>query len=119
MNRGEPRLAAFEALYAAEAVGAASPDVAGLSRRARDLALGTWEHRASLDEEIREAATGWRLERMPAIDRNVLRLALYELRHTSTPLAVVISEAVIIVKAHSTAKSGAFVNGVLGQLAKK
>ena len=62
------------------------------------------------------AATGWRVERMPAVDRALLRLALFELRHTDTPVAVVISEAVELAKEYSTQRSGSFVNGVLGNL---
>ena len=117
MSRVEPRLAALEALYAAEAVESDDPDFAGLSKRARDLATGVWQAREHLDAELAGAAEGWRVERMPAVDRNVLRLALYELRHTDMPVGVVISEAVKRAKIHSTERSGAFVNGVLGRLA--
>ena len=119
MTRREPRLAAFQALYAADAVGANAPDTADMGRRARALAEGTWQHRADLDREIAGAARGWRVERMPVVDRTVLRLALYELRHTETPVGVVISEAVKIAKAHSTTRSGGFVNGILGELARE
>lgn len=117
MSRVEPRVAALEALYAAEAVASGEPDIAGLPKRAAALAMGTWAHRGELDAELQTAARGWRIERMPAVDRNILRLALYELRHTTTPTAVVISEAVALAKAYSTGRSGAFVNGVLGTLA--
>ncbi len=118
MSAIEPRVAAFRVLFAAEAIGADVPEIIGLSRRARNMALGVWEHRTALDAEIAGAARGWRLERMPAVDRAVLRLALYELRHTDMPVGVVISEAVKIAKSHSTGRSGAFVNGVLGNLAE-
>ena len=90
--------------------------MAGLSARARKLVSGVWESRRELDKEIAAASTGWRLERMPAVDRAVLRLALFELRHTETPVGVVISEAVELAKQYSTARSGAFVNGVLAAL---
>lgn len=116
MSRSEPRVAALEALYAAESTGAEKPDLDGLGRRAARLAAGTWDRRAQLDAEIATASSGWRVERMPAVDRNILRLALYELRHTDTPLAVVIDEAVELAKTYSTSRSGAFVNGVLGAL---
>ncbi|MFC2177236.1 transcription antitermination factor NusB [Actinomycetota bacterium] len=115
MNR-DSRAEALGALYAAEARGG-PPEEAGLSARARKLANGVWENRRALDKEIAAAATGWRLERMPAVDRAVLRLALYELRHTETPIGVVISEAVALAKEYSTARSGPFVNGVLAKLA--
>lgn len=112
----DSRAEALGALYAAEARGG-GPEVAGMSSRARKLALGAWEKHRELDAEIAAAATGWRLERMPAVDRAVLRLALYELRHTETPVGVVISEAVELAKQYSTSRSGAFVNGVLAKLA--
>ena len=117
MTTAEPRLAALEALYAAESVDADGPSIEGLRRRAGALATGTWDNRADLDHEIAGAARGWRVERMPAVDRNILRLALYELRHTDTPVAVVISEAVKLAKRYSTANSSSYINGILGNLA--
>lgn len=108
---------ALAALYEAEQLGRA-PDPAVLTAPAGVLATGVWERRAELDSAIGEAATGWRIERMTVVDRNVLRIGLYELRHQpGTPGAVVISEAVRLAKAYSTEHSGRFVNGVLGRLA--
>lgn len=115
MSRPEARVEALEALYAADALDR-EPDLEGLGARARRLVSGTWEHRARLDSEIDSASTGWRIERMPAVDRSVLRLALFELRFTETPPAVVISQAVELAKHYSTERSGRFVNGVLGAL---
>ncbi len=106
------------ALYSADATGG-EPLLVGLSSRSRKLAGGTWEARKQLDTELAQAATGWRVERMPAVDRAILRLALFELRHTDTPVAVVISEAVELAKEYSTQRSGAFVNGVLAALVEK
>ena len=81
------------------------------------MARGVWAARDSLDEAIGEAATGWRGAHAP-IDRNILRLALWELRHRpGTPMPVVISEAVRLAKIYSTERSGGFVNGVLARLA--
>ncbi len=111
----EARVEAIGALYAADLTHEL-PDSSTLSGKAHRLASGAWEHRDELDRELGAVATGWRVERMPAVDRAVLRLALYELRHTHTPVAVVISEAVDIAKAYSTARSGRFVNGVLAAL---
>ena len=113
----ESRVEAFGAVYAADAIGEA-PNTVGLAARAKRLAEGTWEHRAEIDAELGRVASGWRVERMPAVDRAVLRLALYELRHTDTPVGVVISEAVELAKQFSTGRSGAFVNGVLAALAE-
>jgi len=115
VNRSEARIEAFSALYAADASGAAP--VADLPARAQRYVDGVWEHRTDLDRRIGDAAKGWRIERMPAVDRNILRLSLYELTYTDTPVGVVISEAVELAKTYSTAKSGAFVNGVLAKLA--
>ncbi len=79
---------------------------------------GVWAERSDLDEAIGEASDRWRVERMPPVDRNILRIALWELRHRpQTPVPVVISEAVRMAKVYSTERSGSFVNGVLGRLA--
>jgi N utilization substance protein B len=118
VDRQFRRADALAALYEAEQrrVG---PDATALSEAAADLALGVWEERGDLDRAIGEASTGWRVERMPPVDRTILRVALWELRHRpTTPVAVVIAEAVRLAKAYSTERSGAFVNGVLGRLAR-
>jgi N utilization substance protein B len=89
----------------------ARPDVQEYASR---LVLGTLARREDLDEMLSERSEHWRLGRMPAVDRNLLRLALYELLfEPDTPAAVVINEAVDIAKKFSTPSSGAFVNGVL------
>lgn len=94
------------------------PDVDDLGERARSIVSGVWEARDDLDVEIGRVATGWRVERMPPVDRNILRIALWELRRRrETPVPVVISEAVRLAKTYSTARSGGFVNGVLSKLA--
>jgi N utilization substance protein B len=78
------------------------------------LVLGTIERRKELDSRLSERSEHWRLGRMPAVDRNLLRLALFELIYEEeTPDAVVIDEAVEIAKKFSTPSSGSFVNGVL------
>jgi len=108
----------LEALYEADVL-ARAPVVEGLDELGVTLARGAWVERDDLDSAIGGAATDWRVERLAAVDRAVLRLALWELRHRpdlSTP--VVISEAVRLAKAYSTERSGAFVNGVLGRLAR-
>ena len=115
MSRPEARIQALEALYASDATGE-PPEVDGLTSRAKRMIDGVSRHVVALDEAIASVATGWRVERMPAVDRNVLRVAAYELDHTDTPVAVVISEAVEIAKTYSTERSGRFVNGILGAL---
>jgi len=117
--RGNPRQQALGALYAAEAQRRDAPDLADLTARAARMVTGVWKHLKELDTAIGAAATGWRLERMPAVDRNLLRLALYELRYTNTPVGVIASEAVILAKEYSTERSGSFVNGVIAKLAEE
>lgn len=115
MSKIPAREQALRALYAADMAGTA-PDLEGLSARATRYVQGTWDDLAALDLAISNAAIGWRLERMPAVDRNIIRLALFELRGGQTPVGVIMSEAVNMAKALSTERSGAFVNGVLARL---
>jgi N utilization substance protein B len=79
------------------------------------LVRGVEEHRTRIDEVLTEFAEGWTLQRMPAVDRNVLRLGVWELLWTEdVPDAVAISEALALVTELSTDESPQFVNGVLG-----
>jgi N utilization substance protein B len=81
------------------------------------LIRGMTEHQARIDELIGSYAQGWSLERMPAVDRNVLRLGVLELLYIGeTPDAVAVSEALNLVRDLSTDESPAFVNGVLGNI---
>ena len=73
----------------------------------------TLENRSHIDELIRRHAQHWRLERMAAVDRNILRLSVSEFLYTETPHVVVIDEAVEIARRFSTAESSQFVNGIL------
>lgn len=117
MSRAEAREQALRALYAADQ-GEGAPEQ--LSARARRLVDGVVAQRSELDEALERTSDNWRVERMPVVDRNILRLALYELRNDpDTPAGVIISEAVRYAKRYSTERSGAFVNGVLGRLAKE
>ena len=83
-----------------------------------DLVQGVGENCARIDELVGRFAIGWTLDRMPAVDRNVLRLAVYELlERPDVPLGAVIDEAVELAKRYSTDESGRFVNGVLSGIA--
>lgn len=85
-----------------------------------DLVRGTIRHQDDLDAQISELAREWTLSRMPAVDRNLLRLSIFEMEHyPETPAGVVINEAVELAKNYSTAESGRFVNGILGNLIRK
>jgi N utilization substance protein B len=86
---------------------------------ARSLVEGVASRRSDLDEVIGRHARGWRVGRMPVIDRNVLRMAVHELREEPTPVAVVLDEAVRLVKELSTDDSGRYVNGVLVAIARE
>jgi N utilization substance protein B len=84
---------------------------------ARELAGGVYSHRELLDRLIARYAPDWPVEQIAIIDRNVLRIAIYEiLVGTETPLKVAINEAVELAKAFGSDSSSRFVNGVLGTL---
>jgi transcription antitermination protein NusB len=100
----------------AERTAMASPPV---SEYAAELVRGVSEHTARIDELISEFAQGWTLERMPAVDRNVLRIGLFELLWApEIPDAVALSEAVSLARDLSTDGSPAFVNGLLAKVAE-
>jgi|SRR5579863_711177 transcription antitermination protein NusB len=84
-----------------------------------DLVHGTVEHVAELDEQITRHAEHWRMERMPAVDRNVLRLAAYEMKHGGTPAAVTIDEALELARKYAGEESVQFVNGVLDAIRRE
>ena len=122
-GRREARERALSLLYEAEMKGAAIGDVLD------DLALppdpfvvdvlrGIDAHQGRIDELIERFAIDWELDRMPVVDRNVLRVGIYELlERPDVPVGVAISEAVELAKRYSTDESGRFVNGVLSSVA--
>ena len=86
---------------------------------AADLVRGVSVHSARIDELLSEYAEGWTLERMPAVDRNVLRIGVYELLWApDVPDNVAISQAVLLAQDLSTDASPAFVNGLLARIAE-
>ena len=87
---------------------------------AEALVRGTVENRAEIDGIIQRASKNWRLERMARVDRNVLRLATYELAHApEVPAKVVINEAIEVAKRYGAAESPAFVNGLLDRISQE
>jgi N utilization substance protein B len=122
-SRREARERALSMLYEAESKGIGSDEVIDAQALepeafAADLVSGVGRHGAELDELIRRFSKGWSLERMPTIDRTLLRMATYELGHRpDVPTGAIISEAVELAKRYSTDDSGKFVNGMLGRIA--
>ena len=84
---------------------------------AAELVVGVSDRLAELDELIGRFSVGWTVVRMPAVDRNLLRLSTYELAHTDVPVGACISEAVELAKRYSTDDSHTFINGLLSRLA--
>jgi transcription antitermination protein NusB len=95
----------------------ASADEAAVRLFADPLIKGTLEHRQEADDLIQKHAKNWELHRIAAVDRNILRLAIYEMLHRDDiPPVVSINEAVDIAKKFSTQDSGSFVNGILDKI---
>ena len=125
-SRRHAREVALQALYGTE-VGKRPPDelVTELMARTessegrsfvRDLVFGTLENEEESDAVIAPLLEGWTLDRLPTIDRIVLRMSIFELKHRKeVDPAVVINEAVELAKKFSTEDSGRYVNGVLGR----
>ena len=124
-SRSKARKRALDILYEAEIRNVpvldllgeraeASPPVTGY---AADLVRGVQAHRDRIDELLAEHSQGWALDRMPAVDRNILRIGVYELLWApDVPDGVAISEAVLLARDLSTDDSPAFVNGLLARL---
>jgi N utilization substance protein B len=123
-TRRESRERALALLYEAEQKGL-SPMADRSSTCSRspepfagELVVGVSDHLDELDE-LSVGTRSWTVERMPAIDRTLLRLATYELAHTDVPVGACISEAVELAKRYSTDDSHTFVNGMLAAVARE
>jgi N utilization substance protein B len=124
--RGKARKRALDILFEAEIRGEPVLDLLSertitsdppVSQYAAELVRGVQAHRAEIDEMLAGHAHGWTLERMPAVDRNILRIGTYELFWAAdVPDGVAISEAVLLAKDLSTDASPSFVNGLLARL---
>ena len=126
-SRRKARECALQMLFAADVADAVPEDVlrlywaqlgdADLEETARDfatrLARGTLAHLVDLDERIRSRAEHWRIPRMAIVDRNILRLAVYEFLYEPTPRTVAINEALEIARRFSTYEATQFINGIL------
>lgn len=133
MSRRKAREMALQTLYQLDfnpgepeaALAAAGEEAGEVSSRARAYALelvnGALAHRETIDEIISQVSAEWRLDRMASVDRNIARLAIFEMRFGGEELSpnIVINEAVELAKTFGTEDSGRFVNGILGSLVKK
>ena len=88
-------------------------------RAASQMAAGAWNQREASDKWVERLAPQWPPRRQPGVDRNLLRLAVYEMTATDTPPKVVIDEAIELATAFSTENSPSFVNGVLDAVLKE
>lgn len=87
---------------------------------AEEIVKGTFKHLAKINELIEACAQNWSLDRMAVVDRNVLRMAIYEILYRmDIPTSVTINEAIEIAKKFGTDESGAFVNGILDRVARQ
>jgi transcription antitermination protein NusB len=84
-----------------------------------ELVRGTAAQTAEIDKQIVEHSANWRLERMPAVDRNIIRMAIYELMTKKIPPAIIIDEALDLSRRFSGDESVSFVNGVLDSIRKQ
>jgi transcription antitermination protein NusB len=126
-SRRKARECALQMLFAADVAEAPSDEVVrsywaelgepDLDETAREfatrLASGTLANLTSLDDRIRSRAEHWRISRMAVVDRNILRLAVYEFLHEPTPRTVAINEALEIARRFSTYEATQFINGIL------
>ncbi|MEN8181478.1 MAG: transcription antitermination factor NusB [Myxococcota bacterium] len=135
-SRRRSREAALQVLYAADVKGREGSESVPLEEAfervsahfelpegarafAKELCCGVASNREDLDRSLAAHSEHWRLERMAAVDRNILRLAVYELLRTPTPASIVIDEAVELARRFGGERSPTFVNGVLGALARE
>jgi transcription antitermination protein NusB len=128
LNRRKARELALQVLFAWDAHGENDLAMAqqviegnedALSRAALQFAGGAWSNREVADNWVLRLAPQWPPRRQPGVDRNILRLAVWELTHTETPPKVVIDEAIELAKNYSTEQSPSFVNGVLDAVLKE
>ena len=106
----------YKSLYSAEEEEGAPPVPDPFME---DLVHGTRGEVAEIDRRISAHSEHWRLERMPVVDRNILRMAVYEMTKIGTPVAVVIDEALELARRFSSEESVAFVNGVLDAVSRE
>ena len=127
MSRREERRAAAFLLYQRDLLDSPFPELYAAYERdngspvspfSREQAEGAWDERGDLDRLIDSAAAGWSADRMAVLERNVLRLAVHELRTGEVPPGVAIDEAVSLAKRYASPEAASLVNGILGNIAR-
>jgi N utilization substance protein B len=130
LNPRKTRELALQLLFLWDAHGNVDPEMSSqvtheasddpvLRQQATDLAKGAWEGRELSDKWVERLAPQWPPRRQPGVDRNIIRLAIWELTNSDTPPKVVIDEAIELAKTYSTENSPSFVNGVLDAVLKE
>jgi transcription antitermination protein NusB len=130
LNKRKARELAMQAMFLWDSNGARDVDQArqviaeGTDDRevrqlAVDMAGGAWDQREMIDQRVEKVAPQWPPRRQPGVDRNLIRLAVWELTNSDTPPKVVIDEAIEMSKKYSTEQSPAFINGVLDAILKE
>lgn len=119
MRRSDQRRDAVFANYQRDVTGRPLDDLLEEARPlTRALAEGVDEHREELDDIVAAHAKGWTVDRIAPLDMNVMRVALYEIEFTDTPVEVAIDEAVELAKEYCGAEAPGFVNGILGAVVR-
>jgi N utilization substance protein B len=132
MNRRQAREYVLQALFERDFTGTLSPAAYSAHSRdrepeetddtafAEELIKGTLEHLNEIDTVIQKFAEHWTIERMPVVDRNILRFSIYEILYRKDiPSAVTINEALEIAKKYSSSESVAFINGLLDKISRR
>lgn len=120
--RSKARKAALDILFAADLKGAPAKtdELALLGRELRDytseLVSGVGQHRSTIDSLMHTYAKDWDMDRIPALDRNIMRIAIFEMLWGGLDHAIAISEAVLLAQSLSTEGSGKFINGLLARI---
>jgi N utilization substance protein B len=120
MRRSDQRRDAVFANYQRDVTGRPLEELLGEARPlTRELAEGVDHHREEIDDIVADHAKGWTVDRIAPLDMNVMRVALYEMEFTDTPVEVAIDEAVELAKEYCGAEAPKFINGILGAVARE
>ena len=130
-SRSKARKRAVDAIYAADLRKESPVDLLGVTQvqvadrqnqeeifsYAKEIVEGVIDNHSEIDDLLETYSEGWSIERMPNVDRAILRVGIWEIVYSDTPNAVVVNEAVDLAKEYSTDESGGFINGLLSRVA--